>query len=60
MGESAEAAKGFGARAFTVGENIHFNSGEFQPGTKEGDKLLSSASGGMGQALRSALKRLQP
>jgi Domain of unknown function (DUF4157) len=40
-GDSATAAKGFGARAFTVGDDVHFNSGEFQPGTKEGDKLLA-------------------
>ena len=40
-GESAEAARGFGARAFTVGSDVHFNAGEFTPGTKEGDKLLA-------------------
>jgi hypothetical protein len=27
-GESAEAAAGLGARAFTVGSDVHFNSGE--------------------------------
>ena len=40
-GESAEAASGFGARAFTVGSDVHFNKGEFAPGSKEGDRLLA-------------------
>src|SRR5262249_39339385 len=38
--ESAAAAKGFGARALTVGGDVHFNGGEFQPGTREGNKLI--------------------
>jgi hypothetical protein len=38
--ESQKASKYFGARAFTVGNDIHFGAGEFRPGTKEGDKLL--------------------
>src|SRR5262249_14407604 len=40
-GDSAKAARDLGARAFTVGEDVHFNAGEFQPGSKEGDKLLA-------------------
>jgi hypothetical protein len=40
-GESAEAAKGLGARAFTVGSDVHFNAGEFNPGTHDGDRLLA-------------------
>jgi hypothetical protein len=40
-GESAKAATGFGARAFTVGSDVHFNAGQFDPGTKEGDRLLA-------------------
>src|SRR5207249_2623 len=40
-GESASAARGFGARAFTVGQDVHFGAGEFAPGTKEGDRLLA-------------------
>jgi hypothetical protein len=39
--DSAKAASDFGARAFTVGTNVHFNSGQFAPGTKEGDRLLA-------------------
>jgi hypothetical protein len=39
--DSAKAATGYGARAFTVGQDIHFNSGQFSPGTKEGDRLLA-------------------
>jgi len=40
-GESASAATGLGARAFTVGSDVHFNAGEFAPGSKEGDRLLA-------------------
>ena len=39
-GESAQAATGFGAKAFTVGNDIHFNTGQYSPGTKEGNRLL--------------------
>src|SRR5262249_48672852 len=39
--DSAVAAKDLGARAFTVGSDVHFNAGQFQPGTKEGDKLIA-------------------
>lgn len=30
-----------GARAFTVGSDIYFNSGEYKPGTHDGNKLLA-------------------
>jgi hypothetical protein len=40
-GESAAAAEQLGARAFTVGNEIHFNAGEFAPGTREGDRLIA-------------------
>src|SRR5262249_100405 len=40
-GESENAASSLGARAFTVGSDVHFNSGEFNPGSKEGQKLLA-------------------
>ena len=40
-GDSAGAAESLGARAFTVGSDVHFRSGEFAPGTKEGDRLLA-------------------
>jgi hypothetical protein len=39
-GESETAAWSLGARAFTVGNHIHFGAGQFQPGTREGDRLL--------------------
>jgi len=39
--ESAKAAEQMGARAFTVGGDVHFGAGEFAPGTKEGDRLLA-------------------
>ena len=40
-GDSAKAATGFGARAFTVGSDVHFGAGQYAPGTKEGDRLLA-------------------
>lgn len=39
--EAAEAASALGARAFTVGQDVYFGSGEFAPGSKEGDKLIA-------------------
>ena len=39
--KSASAASNLGARAFTVGSDVHFGSGEYAPGTKEGDRLLA-------------------
>jgi hypothetical protein len=39
--DSAKASTNFGARAFTVGNDIHFNAGQFAPGTREGDRLLA-------------------
>jgi len=39
--ESAAAASQVGAKAFTVGSDVHFNAGQFAPGTKEGDRLLA-------------------
>ncbi len=40
-GESAEAASQLGARAFAVGNQVHFGAGQFSPGSKEGDRLLA-------------------
>ncbi|HEY2745902.1 MAG TPA: DUF4157 domain-containing protein, partial [Polyangia bacterium] len=40
-GDSAEAAEAMGARAFTVGSDVHFGRGEFAPGSREGDRLLA-------------------
>lgn len=40
-GDSAGAANKLNARAFTVGSDVHFNAGEFNPGSKEGTKLLA-------------------
>ncbi len=56
-GESAEAAKSFGARAFTVGDDVHFNAGEFQPGSKEGDKLLAHELTHVVQGQKSGVQR---
>jgi hypothetical protein len=40
-GDSADAAESLGARAFTVGSDVHFGRGEFAPGSREGDRLLA-------------------
>lgn len=56
-GESAKAAAGFGARAFTVGSDVHFNAGEFAPGTKEGDRLLAHELTHVVQGQRSGIQR---
>ncbi len=39
--ESAEAARAVGARAYTVGQDIHFGAGEFAPGDPGGVHLLA-------------------
>jgi hypothetical protein len=54
---SAEAATGLGARAFTVGTDVHFNASEFAPGTKEGDRLLAHELTHVVQASRSGVQR---
>jgi len=38
---AGEVARGFNARAFTIGNDIYFRSGEYAPGTSSGDKLLA-------------------
>jgi hypothetical protein len=38
---AAVAAKAIDARAYTVGRDIYFDSGEFSPGTPAGDRLLA-------------------
>jgi hypothetical protein len=40
-GESAEAATSVNARAFTVGQDIHFADGQYNPGTAAGKHLLA-------------------
>lgn len=39
-GSAARAAEAISARAFTVGREVFFNTGEYQPGTAAGDALL--------------------
>jgi hypothetical protein len=55
--ESAAAADKFGARAFTVGHDVHFAAGEFAPGTKDGDRLLAHELTHTIQAQRSGVQR---
>ncbi|TVR39598.1 MAG: DUF4157 domain-containing protein [Bacteroidia bacterium] len=40
-GESIKLNRELGSRAFAVGNDIHFNRGEYQPDTAEGRKLLT-------------------
>ena len=56
-GESAETAGQLGARAFTVGSDVHFNSGEFTPGTKEGDRLIAHELTHVVQGQKSGVQR---
>ena len=39
-GTAQTRARDIDARAFTVGSDIYFGSGEYQPGTTQGDRLL--------------------
>ena len=39
--DAAVAADAINARAFTVGNHVAFNKGEYQPGTEEGNKVLA-------------------
>ena len=39
--EAAQVSKGINARAFTLGKNIVFNSGQYRPGTTEGRRLMA-------------------
>ena len=56
-GESAQAASGLGARAFTVGNDVHFGAGEFAPGSKEGDRLLAHELTHVVQGKKSGVQR---
>jgi hypothetical protein len=38
---SAVAARSLGASAFTIGSHIYFDTGRFNPGNREGDRLLA-------------------
>jgi hypothetical protein len=55
--DSAKAAAQMGARAFTVGNDVHFGSSEFAPGTKEGDRLLAHELTHVVQSHRSGVQR---
>lgn len=55
--DSAQAATQLGARAFTTGRDVHFGSGQFAPGTKEGDRLLVHELTHVVQGQRSGIQR---
>lgn len=39
--ESAAAAESIGAKAYTTGQDIHFGAGQYDPSSKEGQRLLA-------------------
>jgi hypothetical protein len=39
--ESAAAAESVSARAYTVGSDIHFGAGQFDPSSREGERLIA-------------------
>jgi Domain of unknown function (DUF4157) len=39
--QADQLAKGYEARAFTVGQNVFFSSGQYRPGTPDGMRLLA-------------------
>jgi hypothetical protein len=39
--DAAAAARAIDARAYTIGRHIHFDAGEYAPGSKAGDRLLA-------------------
>lgn len=56
-GDSAAAARDLNAKAFTVGSDVHFGSGQFQPGSKEGDRLIAHELTHVVQGQRSGIQR---
>ena len=56
-GESAAAAEGLSAKAFTTGSDVHFGAGNYAPGTQEGDKLLAHELTHVVQAKHSGVQR---
>lgn len=40
-GDSAAAASSVGARAYALGQDVHFGAGTYQPGTPAGDRLIA-------------------
>jgi hypothetical protein len=57
--QAAEAARAVNARAFTVGRDVVFDSGEFSPGTQAGRKLLAHELAHVGQQSGGAQAMLQ-
>jgi hypothetical protein len=58
-GKAAEAAGAVQAKAYTVGNNVVFGSGEFSPGTAEGQRLLGHELAHVVQQGNSSLATLQ-
>ncbi len=56
-GDSSNAASALGAKAFTVGNDVHFGSGQLAPGTKEGDRLLAHELTHVVQGQKSGVQR---
>ncbi|MET1110387.1 MAG: DUF4157 domain-containing protein [Allosphingosinicella sp.] len=65
--KAAEAADAIGARAFTTGNDIFFNAGQYQPNSSSGRQLLAhelthtvQQGGGTGVAARTLIQRARP
>ncbi|HEX4459556.1 MAG TPA: DUF4157 domain-containing protein, partial [Polyangia bacterium] len=56
-GESQSAAAALGAKAFTIGSDVHFGSGQFSPGSKEGDQLIAHELTHVVQGQRAGVQR---
>lgn len=58
-GQASNAARSIHARAFTMGNNVVFGSGEYSPGTAKGKKLLAHELTHVIQQNRSGIVRQQ-
>jgi hypothetical protein len=65
--KAAEAADAIGARAFTTGNDIFFNAGQYQPNSSSGRQLIAhelthtvQQGGGTGVAARARIQRTGP
>lgn len=56
-GAAAQAAEGFGARAFTIGSDVHFNAGQYAPGSRQGDELIAHELTHVVQGQRAGVQR---
>ncbi len=55
--EAASTARALGARAYTLGDHVAFNSGEYSPGTASGDHLMAHELTHVAQARDDVVRR---